>query len=322
MYRTQNRTKTAYKGIQALSLLAVLILGGCGQTHSEPNVFRADASTQASAAIQNQGQALFEQATFDGNGRSCASCHSGELRSITPEQAQSRFAENPKDPLFGHDAADDFGRAENAVVCVPVEADKACTSTGWAELCDVEVKNQVTKECRRSFRRFLTHATIKVAIDLHPNVNVLGFDKQVLVSRGVPTTVDIGLESVFMSDGRAPTLQAQAADAAQGHAQVSAFAGQQIEAIVAFESSEFSSKELLAFASGGAAPELPAGNTESEKRGREFFITPEKRGKRGFCGMCHSGPMLNEVGVDILIRGPFAGKTPGLEARIGDRFIT
>ena len=38
--------------------------------------------------------------------------------------------------------------------------------------------------------------------------------------------------------------------------------------------------------------------------------------------MCHSGPMLNEVGVDILIRGPFAGKTPGLEARIGDRFIT
>ena len=42
---------------------------------------------------------------------------------------------------------------------------------------------------------------------------------------------------------------------------------------------------------------LPQGTTESEKRGRLFFVdTPAvPGGKAGSCAFCHSGPMLNQT---------------------------
>lgn len=66
---------------------------------------------------------------------------------------------------------------------------------------------------------------------------------------------------------------------------------------------------------------LPAGRSESEIRGRSFFVQPEATGKDGFCGICHAGPMLNEMGVDVAVPA-VPGNTPGLEAAIGERFIT
>ena len=51
------------------------------------------------------------------------------------------------------------------------------------------------------------------------------------------------------------------------------------------------------FARGGPAPGLPAGHTDSEKRGRTFFedrIDP-KNAKIGSCAFCHSGPMLDRT---------------------------
>ena len=61
----------------------------------------------------------------------------------------------------------------------------------------------------------------------------------------------------------------------------------------------FSNGTLRSFAAGGPAPELPAGTTESEKRGRLFFVDApfEPPGKAGVCALCHSGPMLNEANV-------------------------
>jgi cytochrome c peroxidase len=57
----------------------------------------------------------------------------------------------------------------------------------------------------------------------------------------------------------------------------------------------FSSPALRQFAKGGPAPELPLGETESQRRGRLFFVeAPFKNGgKDGLCALCHSGPMLN-----------------------------
>ena len=53
------------------------------------------------------GKRLFEQETFGGNGRTCLTCHSRDTGTVSPEDAQRRFARNPRDPLFLHDGSDD-----------------------------------------------------------------------------------------------------------------------------------------------------------------------------------------------------------------------
>jgi hypothetical protein len=54
------------------------------------------------------GKHLFEKETFGGNGRTCSTCHSAATGTVSPEDAQRRFARNPNDPLFRHDGSDDF----------------------------------------------------------------------------------------------------------------------------------------------------------------------------------------------------------------------
>jgi hypothetical protein len=65
----------------------------------------------------------------------------------------------------------------------------------------------------------------------------------------------------------------------------------------------FSSLPLLIFVHGGPPPRLPKGITPAQKRGRAMFdnvpITPGST--RGICAGCHSGPMLDVVGI-ILTR--------------------
>src|SRR6185436_16557322 len=53
------------------------------------------------------GQDLFERETFGGNGRTCLTCHSRKTGTVSPQDAQERFAANPHDPLFLHDGSDD-----------------------------------------------------------------------------------------------------------------------------------------------------------------------------------------------------------------------
>lgn len=298
--------------------------GSQGMSSLETTASQRSTTVTPQPASAANGQHLFEVETFDGNGRTCSTCHRGALRSITPEQVQALFAENPNDPLFSHDAVNRFGDEPDSSFCAPVSLGGLCAANGWPEICHLDVVDGVLNECETDFSRLLTHATIRVPIDLHPNVSVLGAQRRVFVNRGVPTTVDTALDPVLMFDGRAPNLQAQAADAVQGHAQATTFRDHDLDAIAAFESSEFSSVMLSAYAAGGPEPVLPPGNTASEIRGREFYITPETTGKVGFCGMCHSGPMLNEVGVDILFPGPLADQPliPSLESFVGDRFTT
>jgi cytochrome c peroxidase len=214
--------------------------------------------------IRDNGRRLFEEETFGGNGRTCLTCHSRETGTVSPEDAQKRFALDQHDPLFVHDGSDD-GQG-----------------------------NGVT--------RMLADATVLVEVALPANVRLADDPnaRSVVLRRGIPSTLNApALDSVLMWDGREPNLETQAQNAIRGHAQRTKKPSlNDLKLIAQFERSDdfFSSNELLQFAKGGPAPTLPEGITDSEKRGRLFFVDAPFNGtsKLGTCALCHSGPMLNE----------------------------
>lgn len=221
--------------------------------------------TKKPIPIGDDGRRLFEEETFGGNGRTCLTCHSRETGTVSPEDAQQRFALDQHDPLFVHDGSDD-GQG-----------------------------NGVT--------RMLADATILVEVPLPPNVRLADDPtaRSVFLRRGIPTTLNTpALDPVLMLDGRDPDLVAQARGAISGHAQRTMKpSSRELRLIAQFEQSDdfFTSNDLLQFARGGPAPSLPEGVTESEKRGRLFFEDAPFNGtqKLGTCALCHSGPMLNET---------------------------
>ncbi len=214
---------------------------------------------------EDAGRFLFEQETFEGNGRTCLTCHGKDTGTISPQDAQRRFALNPRDPLFRHDGSDD-GRGNGV-------------------------------------NRMLTEATILVEIPLPANVRLADdrYARTVTLRRGIASTLNTpALDRVLMADGREPSLTSQARNAIRGHAQakIEPTPGQ-LEAIARFErgGSFFSSFAMRAFAEGGPEPALPAGVTEPEKRGRRFFedVFDPNDLRPGACALCHSGPMLNQT---------------------------
>jgi cytochrome c peroxidase len=223
------------------------------------------AKAQELTANEREGKRLFTKATFGGNGRTCATCHSLETGTVSPQDARERLRRNFQDPLFAFDGSDD-GQGNG-------------------------------------FSRMLADATILVKIPLPPNVS-LGDDpaaRFVVVRRGIPTTHNTpALDPVLMLDGREPDLPTQARHAIENHAQnTTLLADSDLRLIADFELSDefFSSPALRKFAGGGPRPALPEGQTESQKRGRRFFISAPITGdgKTGACAACHSGPMLNRT---------------------------
>lgn len=218
-----------------------------------------------SATPVRDGRFLFEKETFGGNGRTCQTCHGSETGTISPVEAQRRFAINRADPLFRHDGSDD-GRG-------------------------------------RGVQRMLTEATILVELPLPPNISLADDPgaRTVTVRRGIPTTLNTpALDPVLMFDGREPNLAAQARNAIRNHAQATGpVSDADLASIAAFEQSDsfFSSPAVRDYARGGPAPSLPQGTSPSEKRGRVFFedrFDPQNL-KVGSCGICHSGPMLDRT---------------------------
>lgn len=222
-------------------------------------------AAESSAGNRRTGKRLFERETFGGNGRTCLTCHTSESGTVSPEDAQRRFAINPHDPLFVHDGSDD-GQGNGV-------------------------------------SRMLADATVLVEIPLPANVRLADdpIARSVMLRRGIPTTLNTpALDRVLMYDGRHPDLEAQALGAIRDHFQPAEKPSEDdLRRIAEFQQTArfFSSRELRRFARGGPALELPAGNTESEKRGRLFFedgpfTSPDQ--KAGSCAACHTGPMLNE----------------------------
>jgi hypothetical protein len=232
-----------------------------------------------------EGKRLFEQGTFGGNGRTCQTCHSATTGTVSPEDAQKRFQQNPNDPLFLHDGSDDgLGNGSS---------------------------------------RMRADATVLVTIPLAANVSLLDDPdaRTVTVRRAIATTLNSpALDDQIMLDGRQPDLESQAAGAILDHAQgvIPSFAA--VHAIAEFQRTNgfFSSPEVRRFAlERGPSPGLPAGHTASEKRGRRFFedVPPDPTDgfKPGLCSHCHSGPLLNQT-------NQFAQAFIGLPIPAGHRF--
>jgi len=254
-------TQNAMKRLRGASLTALVLATGCGglaPADTEAMVSQ-DSSAAAEQALQggvSPGEFSFRQETFGGNGRTCETCHGMATGTVSPEELQARYQQNPQEPMF---------RA--------LDSDDGKTGT--------------------SYQRLLMNATILVSLPLPSNTRVLGsLDNQVTLRRGIPSTLDTpALDPVLMSDGRAPSLTVQAHGAIMGHAQATRQpTASELANIASFEQTLFSSLAMKSYAETGMAPELPEGTTDSEKRGRAFF-RPE-----GACGQCHSGPLLNETG--------------------------
>jgi hypothetical protein len=64
-------------------------------------------SRQNGTDTSEKDRRLFTQETFGGNGRTCVTCHSLKTGTVSPEDAQDRYYENPSDPLFVFDGSDD-----------------------------------------------------------------------------------------------------------------------------------------------------------------------------------------------------------------------
>jgi len=233
-----------------------------------------------------EGRRLFERETFGGNGRTCATCHSKDTGTVSPDDAKRRFQSDPGDPLFLHDGSDDG------------------------------LGHGVT--------RMLDRATVLVSIPLLSNVTLADDPgaTHVVLRRGVAATLNTpALDPVLMLDGRQPNLPSQAMGAIVDHAQGVA-TPTQLNLIAKFQTSNrfFSSIALEAFGRGGPAPALPSGNTPSEKRGRRFFedVPPDPTDglKPGLCSHCHSGPLLNQTNQ---FASAFIG---GLPIPAGQRFLS
>lgn len=282
------------------SLLAAALGGavalGCGDADSDSDA-DADAEGDTPEEIAEarlaltplqEGRRLFEQETFGGNGRTCAHCHRRRSGTISPEDVQEVFFQDPDHPLFLLDGSDDFQG------------------------------NGAT--------RILEHATILVRRRLPAAVHLADDPTatSIIVRRGVPTTLDTpALDPVLMLDGRAPDLAAQARGAIFGHAQATIPpTPEEVELLTEYEKSRkfFSSDALEDYAQGGPAPALPPGKTPAQKRGRKWFedtpVGPAVRPdtpRNGLCATCHSGPLLNRT--NGLLTLPF----PGAPAA-GERF--
>ena len=255
----------------------------------DPTPSRVDASAMQESQSDlcakrrlQEGRRLFDVETFGGNGRTCRTCHSKKTGTFSPEEALARLAEDPNDPLFLHDGLDD----------------------------GVAGTTRITE-----------HATVRIEIPLPPDV-ILADDptrRSVILNRGTPTTMNTpALDRFLMYDTREPNLQQQAFNAIHGHAQNTREpTALELDLIKEFQQTDsrfFSSDALRDFANGGPPPQLPAGATESEKRGRAMFDSVPFDGltTRGICNTCHSGPMLNQFAPGNPFGGPPGGRRAGI----------
>jgi hypothetical protein len=248
-------------GVVACALAAALLIAAFAA-----RLGAHDDDWEALFAHHGSPRRLFEKETFGGNGRTCVTCHSRETGTLSPADAQARFARNPRDPLFLGDGSDD-GQGNGT-------------------------------------QRMLTQATVLVRVPLHPHVSLASDPsaRSVVLRRGIPTTLNTpSLDPVLMFDGRQGSLETQAHSAIADHAQgTKRPTAKQLEQIAVFQRTPqfFSSFALFQFAWTGHAPGLPHGRTAAEKRGRRFFedVPPDPSNlKIGSCAACHSGPMLNET---------------------------
>lgn len=250
-----------YRSLSSLTCINIVFfaaIAGCGSSDqsngSSGSASESIDSTSAQLSGNQTGEQLFFKETFDGNGRSCGTCHTKSTGTISPQQIQDLYRTNPTAPIFRSIDSDDG------------------------------VGN--------SYTRLLKNATIRITLNLPPNIRLHDSPGQTTftVNRSTPTMINSSLFPNLMWDLRESSLETQALDAVHAHDEngIEPTSGQ-LSKIADFERTLFTNASIANYAHGGPPPTLPAGTTASEKRGRAFFNAD------GACGSCHSGAMLNEA---------------------------
>lgn len=258
------------------TLVLALMLAACSAQAPPPTVVDSEeALTLNEAAHIANGGVLFATATFGGNGRNCATCHRLEVdqhETLAPAFVQAAYVHNPNDPLFRSKDSDD--------------------GVGT------------------SYTLLKRDATVRIPFTLPPNVQVLEPNgpnvkhnadgtTTVFVRRSTPSVQNVAFENALMEDGReGSNLAQQAIDAVNTHADptVQPTAGQASDIALFQKDIFFSSIPLALYASGASVTTLPPGITDSQKRGRAFFVDSGPvvdATHRGLCATCHGGPLLN-----------------------------
>lgn len=264
------------------------LLDGWLMTHLRCNATLANItlSSPEERAAFKRGCELFFEETFDGNGRTCGTCHLNELLNgdpsdnnfdFTPEDAQAIFDKDPTHPLFRPIDSDDGAGAD--------------------------------------YTMLLAHGLARIRFELPPNVTVDETDSPfvhvdpetgrttVTVLRSTPSVENMRFEERLMWDGRmGDDLEAQAIDAVETHFEPGRLPTEQEAADLAvFQRHLFTNDTIRRWAKNGIEPELPrvppGKKWDSERRGREFFVShpvvPDAPVRGGHCATCHSGPMLD-----------------------------
>jgi cytochrome c peroxidase len=256
----------------------MLCIFGCTAVSPEdvaPVGVRSEDLTLAEAVHFVKGGLLYQFETFDGNDRTCGTCHAANSHfDLAPEDVEEAFAEDPEGPLFRSlDSNDGVGE---------------------------------------DYSLMRADGLVRVHVVLAPNVTVDevdGINVQVrpdgryvvALRRATPTSINSALNDHLMWDGREGTdLAHQALSAALDHAEVLQLPTEsELADIAFFQEQLFSSAALREYARGGPEPTLPYGRNDSEERGRAFFLDEPlsaSAGTHGLCATCHSGPMLNRTG--------------------------
>lgn len=250
-------------------LCAIACLTGCA-TDADLEAVGVDAQALHSSELLGFG--LFVGETFDGNDRTCETCHAIPTLQLSPAQVERAWRRDPSDPLFRPLDSDDYTGA--------------------------------------SYSRMREDGLVRVHVVAAPNVTIDEVDGVdvtvrpdgryvVALRRSTPSIFNVGLQDHLMWDGReGDDLAHQAISAVFDHAEPGrAPTALEAEHIAAFQRVLFSSPALARYARGGPAPVLPPGRTASERRGRTFFVSGPLSGSdmahRGLCATCHSGPMLD-----------------------------
>ncbi|HEX4825398.1 MAG TPA: cytochrome c peroxidase [Candidatus Polarisedimenticolaceae bacterium] len=207
-------------------------------------------------ASYEYGRDLFFHETFDGNGRTCATCHDPRNEfTVSPELVEQRFQSDPAHPLFRPQDSDDGAG--------------------------------------RDYTTLRTLAVFRVTIPLHPNVILPENPSQrtITVWRGVPGVANVELTAPYLQDGRSPTLQGQARGAILGHmAPKRPPTPKELDALAAFETELYYPLRLRAVEDDTDPLPKPAGFSipvvsPAAQRGQAVFDL--------HCRTCHDGETLS-----------------------------
>jgi len=265
------------------------------------------------------GRELFNHGEFDGNGRSCASCHTTVERAYAVGYGRAR-----------QDGLGPIAAALRGLRFVEEYATFDLAPAFAQEVFMLDPNDPLFRSLDANggsgddYSMLLNEALIRIHLTLPPNVTVddcgqPGTDcivmpngqHRVTVLRSSPQVADTALleqrddlfgrtESGLMWDGREHTLEHQAQSALGDHFETThVLSPTESRAIAAFQRQLFTSVGTARMAAYDEDPGLPPCTTPAECRGREFFvvqpISVNDMEHRGLCAACHSGPMLNRT---------------------------